>query len=408
MGARAPTRAGLAGLVTLAVVAAVASVLPAGPAGAHEGGEGLSNLVDSVLPVTPGLTVAVVASVADEVVVENRSPEVATVADPGGRPFLRIGPQGVAADINAPFWYASNNPGAAAVLPPGVTTSAEPRWARVAAEPSWGWFDPRLPGRDVEAHARPAPGTVVRLASWAIPLDVGGHTVRVSGHQEYSPVTGSVRARVIAPPPASTGLTLTLVPGGRAPGVFASWSGTTPVTVLGETGEPFIRFGPTGVDANPDSPTWRAAQQARGQTPAEDVSGSTAPGTSGSASAAGMVGGGRWQHLDDAPRASWIDPRLTYRPGVPPPDVQARREPSELLRWSIPVEAATVRTEVAGVTEWVPDGFPGAFAPNTGTSNAGAPGRTRHLPAAGRVLAIVAALAALGWGLWRRVRAGRH
>ena len=394
------------GLVPGALVAFVFVALAGvSPANAHEGGEGLSNIVESVLPSTPGLTVAVVASVADEVVVENRSPDVVTVPDPGGRPFLRIGPDGVAADLNAPFWYASNNPGASPVLPPGVTASVDARWAKVAAEPTWGWFDPRLPGRDVQPPARPAPGTAVRLASWAIPLDVGGHPVRVIGHQQYSPVTGSVRARVTAPPPPSTGLALTLVPGGRAPGVFASWSGATPVTILGEAGEPFIRFGPTGADANVDSSTWRAAQQARGQTPGE-----TGGGADGAPVGTRNLAGGtvHWQHLDDAPRISWIDPRLTYRQGVPPPDVQARHDTTELLRWTIPVEAATVRADVAGVTEWVPDASPGALAPSAPNSNGGSSRRAGHIAGAARAVAVVGALAALGWGLRRRLLAGRH
>ena len=394
------------GLVAWALAALFVAVAGVIPATAHEGGEGLSNVVDSVLPATAGLTVAVVASVADELVVENRSPDVVTVPDPGGRPFLRIGPDGVLADLNAPFWYTSNNPGASPVLPPGVTTSVDARWAKVATEPSWGWFDPRLPSRDVEPPARPAPGATVHLAQWAIPLTIGGHPVRVSGHQEYSPVTGSVRARITAPPPTSTGLVLTLVAGGRAPGVFGSWSGTVPATIVGEAGEPFLRFGPTGADANLDSPTWREAQQARGQTPGETV---------GAAVGTGSVAGGpvRWKHLDDVPRISWIDPRLTYRPGVPPPDVQARRQPSELLRWTIPVEAASVRTDVAGVTEWVPDASPGALAPNAAPPNAASPNRgpsRRGSPVAGaaRAAGIVVALAALGWGIRRRMLAGRR
>lgn len=378
------------------MVAALAiATVPAGPVGAHEGGEGLSNVVDSVDPVLPGLTVTVVASVADEVVVENRGADAVTVPDPAGRPFLRIGPEGVAADINAPFWYASNNPGAAPVLPPGVTTASEARWAKVAADPSWGWFDPRLPGRDVPAPGRPAPGTSVRLASWAIPLDVGGRPVQVRGHQEYAPATGSVRARVTVPPPPSTGLSLGLAPGGRAPAVFASWSGPMPVTILGEAGEPFIRLGPSGADANLDSPTWRAAQQAQGRTPPEVLTG----GGSGDATV-------RWQHLDDAPRASWIDPRLMYGPGVPPPDVQARLEPTDLLRWSLPVETGPTRMLVEGVTEWVPDRAVSAFP--TAVRGDAPGGRSSGRVPFWTVLGIATVVAALGLGVRRRARRPRR
>src|SRR5690349_14377772 len=75
-----------------------------------------------------------------------------------------------------------------------------------------------------------------------------------AGHGESDP---AVRATVTEVTPARDGLTVRPV-GGPALRLELTNRGAEPVELLARTGEPWLRIGPAGVEANVRSPTWYA------------------------------------------------------------------------------------------------------------------------------------------------------
>jgi hypothetical protein len=346
------------------------------PAGADQGGvQGLRNVLDTVDPAIPGLTVQVISSASDQLVAQNTTPTPLTILAPTGEPFLQIGPQGVLANTNSPFWYQSNGPGGASI-PPGVNPKGPARWARVSRDPNWGWFDPRLPQSAIIPQA--APGVVVPMSAWTIPMTYGDRPIVVHGHLQYQQPTGTLLARLVDPPPNSAGLALAVVPGGSTPALFASWTGPQPVTVLGQAGEPMVRFGPNGVEVNLASPTWAFSGRFQGQPPDGVVDASAPP---------------RWKLVDPSPRLSWLEPRAQYSPGTPPSDVMQKQEPTDLVHWTIPLVIASQRVTVDGVTRWVPN-----QAAGSPSKVVQAAARPRH-GSSGLSVPIIASMAAGGLAL---------
>ncbi len=355
--------------------------MPFAPADAHEGTAGLDNVIDSVSPAMPGVSVQVVSTVVDEVVLDNPTPTVVTVLAFDGQPFLQIGPQGILANLSSPTWVASNTPG-------GITTQPSvgpPRWAKVSGGHSWGWFDPRLPPQDQPPPAGARPGVPITVASFTIPMQYGSTPVSVRGHLQYQPPSGGLIARLLIPPPAASGLTLSVLPGGPAPGFFASWSGSAVCTLLGADNEPFLRFGPFGVQANLASPTWIRVAQIGGH----------------------YAQGNGWSTVSPAPRLAWIDPRAAYGPGTPPVDVQDRPTPTDLVEWRLPIVygAPGKRTTTAtatGVTQWVP--APVASAPLVRALGTGRHNRPVLVPGVVAVALVAGVVIALGLLLSTRPR----
>ena len=308
------------------------------PAAGHEGTPGLDNVLDEVTPAVAGISVQVVSTVADEVVVENPTATPLTVLAPTGEPFLTIGRRGVLANLSSPTWAISFSPSGGGTPPP---STRPPRWVQVSAGDSWGWFDPRLPSQSSAPPGGARPGVPLHLGSWSVPMLYGSTPLAARGHLQYQPPTGTVIARLVTLPPGGSRLQLAVLPGGAAPGLYAALvGGVAPVTVLGQRGEPFIRLSGRGAEVNAASPTWAFAAQAEGKQPDGVLDPSAAP---------------RWKLVSAAPRLSWIDPRLQYPPGTPPPDVQARLVATDLVRWTVPLTFGSSHATVAGVTQWVPD-----------------------------------------------------
>src|SRR5680860_1141193 len=91
------------------VVCAVLALLSgwAVPAGAHGADPGIRYQLTDV-PEVEGLTVQVVRGLAGQLVLANTTDQVVEVLDDDGRAFLRIGPNGVEADVGSPTWQASD------------------------------------------------------------------------------------------------------------------------------------------------------------------------------------------------------------------------------------------------------------------------------------------------------------
>jgi hypothetical protein len=328
--------------MTSASLVVVAVLTQAEPAGAHQAPPGVRTVLDTLEPDIPGVTVQVAASVTAQLVVANPTPTELAVLDGSGRPFLRIGPAGVLADHASPYWYVSNSPNGDASVPSDAGPGAPPRWARVAAEPAWGWFEHRLhpEPRPVPRRVRDARKTKT-LAEWTVPFDYGGHRVSASGRIVYEPERGAVSARLLGPVQPFAGVTAQLAPG-RVPALFLANSSASPVVVIGRDGEPFARVGAAGVDVNRHSLTWADNARAQGHDLALGgavVDASAPP---------------DWVPATSAPSYSWLEFRGLYEHDRPPRRVLDGRKTATLRAWTVPLEQDGRRVELRGETIWKP------------------------------------------------------
>ena len=348
-------------------------------AGAHEANRGVRVELDAPTPALDGIDVSLVVSVTDQLILANTTSDVLEVLDDDGEPFLRIGPDGVEANVNAVGWYQTNNPFGLTEIPARARPGASPEWAKVSVEPSWGWFDHRLhpsqivPPPEVVEAGRPA-----ELAKWSVPVRWRGEELAVTGSIVYRPVRGSVTSALTRPPDVA-GLTLTVLQG-RVPGLFLENDTAETVVVLGSEGEPFLRFDKSGVQANLRSPAWLAAKRGAGEEPTGQlIDPSRRP---------------AWQSVSKVPRFGWIEPRAGYPDEEPPEDVIAAQAPTTLTEWEIPLRVGDSDVTATGVTTWEPV-----------AESADGAGQGRSWSGAARVVAVGAAVLGLGWLLLRRRRA---
>ena len=353
------------------------------PAGAQAVVPGQQEVLDGLSPNVAGLTVQVLTTVGEEIVVANPTPTPVYVlaGSPTHEPFLQIGPDGVQANFASPAWYRSNDPSGVAPLPPGLDPAGPPRWVKVAAAPSWGWFDPRL-----------------NAATWTLDLRYGSQPVTARGHVVLKRASGALVARLASPTTPVPGVVVALAQG-SVPALFLQVSGAQTVVVLGEHGEPFLRVRSGAVEVNEASPSWALTAASRGDTPTGVVDPSAAP---------------RWRQLDNSGRISWLEGRARYAPGEPPADVQARRSATDLLSWSVPLLINGAAYRVAGVTSWVPNLSPGSVGLQQATAGLSAPAAAHHgssgwleggLIALGAVIIAGAGAVAFKRARFRRARA---
>jgi hypothetical protein len=310
------------------------TLLPVPPATAHQSDPTIVTRVDAVEPLLNGVTVEVRAGVADQLLLVNATRTPVEVLGGDGRPFLRIGPATVDADVNAADWAASNSPLGTA---PTGAASRPAQWRTVARGASWGWFDHRMhpAARPLTPELRNA-RRPVRLADWTVPLRQNGTTHEVKGHVEYRPVLGAFHTTVERRP---AGLTADALDG-RVPGLFVQWSGTEPLVIRGIAGEPFARLTPGGAEVNDASETWQDDQRLRGAPPGGTPADPAAP--------------PRWRRVAAAPRLTWLDRRLAYAPGIPPDAVARSRRPTTMVEWDLPVQTGATAAHLTGTTTWQP------------------------------------------------------
>lgn len=241
-----------------------------------------------------------------QIVVANTGDETLEIDGPDGRPFLRIGPDGVSADYAAPAWYATQNPGERPLPEHVAAGDGAPRWQRVRVESHWGWFDPRLVPTDAHASSEEK--------RWRIPARLGGETRPLTGR--FLPLSAPREwryprlSRESVPPD----LGVRLIPD-PAPAIMAEYRGVEPLVVLDRAGEPMLRFTADGVYANPASAGW----QALGRPPRSES-------------------GAGWVSVSPTPRYSWPDRRLL--PAASPP-----------AQWRIPIVIEGRQTALTG--DWV-------------------------------------------------------
>ncbi len=302
---------------------AMATVALGGVAAAHVSDPTIVTVVDGFSPELPGVGVEVAESVTPELVVTNPNPTELTVFGDYGEAFLRIGAQGVFANLGSPTWYLTNSPTAVASVPPTATPSAAPSWAQVSTQPTWGWFEHRMHvGTEVLSQRVPSRPTVIKR--WTVPLRYGAQDATVHGRVLRRPLTGGYSAGVRRVTPSVAGLAVQVAPG-AVPAVFVDYRGSAPIVVLGPEREPFLRVGPDGVEANLHSPLWIDNLRTRDQEVGGLLADPTAPPS--------------WSRVSAEPTIAWLDPRgLVDRPGGTGSN-QARR-------WSVPVLAGRGRSSV--------------------------------------------------------------
>ncbi len=262
-----------------------------------------------------------------QLVVDNPTPRTLEILDANGVAFARVRRDGVEANLAAPAWYTSYGP--AAVVPAELGSGTPARWTPASRESNYGWFESRAdPAKTILPPEIIAAGKPVDLGAWSVPLRVDGRPVALRGTFRYEPPAGGTyRARLTSPHQLAPGVRVRLLPG-EPPGLLLENSTSLELLILGAEGEPFLRIGSDGVDANLHSPTWQRSGRGGART---TVDGSATP---------------RWQQVSSAGRYSWIEPRAhrsATSDGTAPPTS---------FTWSIPAVLGGERISIDGETVW--------------------------------------------------------
>ncbi|MGQ0631007.1 MAG: hypothetical protein ACT4P1_08180 [Sporichthyaceae bacterium] len=308
-------------------------VLTVAPAPAH--GED-PTLVPALRTITPGLPDGVIVqvrtTVSEQMIVANPTPSPLEVLDPDGTPFLRVSKKGALGNVASPFFHRTLNPPQVPLRLPSVAREGAPaRWVLLSPGESWGWFEPRLhpftpgaePAGDAAENAPP-------VATWQVGMRLGSMPVQVSGVLERRVVTGSFQAEV---DPCDDGIEVALGQG-QIPALLLVLDPARTVEIEGADGVAFLRHGPGGVFANPDSVTFRDNPDF----------------------AERKVGSDGWARVGEPGRIRWLDTRLQYSADRPPEVVERRGEIAALGRWEIPTRVDGKAAPLRGAITWLPLG----------------------------------------------------
>ena len=290
-------------------------------------------VLDPLPPELSQLRVQLRKTLAPQLLVANPTGKTLIVKDETGRPFLRIGPDHAEGDLGAAAFHRTNTIMAPGAIP--AEASENPRWAAVEATPNWGWFDLRLrtDGVDVPGHVVNA-DEPASIGTWSVPVRLGETESVISGQFEYRPAAAGIIQAKVADIGALKGQALVrAMPGSSRPGLFLSYYGDSPLTLMGEQNEPFLRFSRQGVEANRHSQTWASVAPAGAPSfvendGAEDV---------------------RWAQISGGKSYGWIEPRAGYSGRV-----EDRSRPGLIKRWQIPIQIGENSSHIQGETEWLP------------------------------------------------------
>jgi hypothetical protein len=128
----------------------------------------------------PGVRVTLLPGRAAGLLVENRRPETLLVLGQGGEPFLRIGPEGVHANLRSATWRRSAR-SSGHVEPSQTALRASdamgaPDWQRVASVPRFGWIEPRAVA-DPREPSR----------AFRVPMQLGEQRLELTGVAGFEP-----------------------------------------------------------------------------------------------------------------------------------------------------------------------------------------------------------------------------
>lgn len=294
------------------------------PATAHQPGHGAYRAV--VTPPTgllQGIIVQVHETLAPQVVLEYTGTQTLEILDDQGRPFIRIGPDGVQGDQNATAWYLTYSTATVPLPDSALDADAPANWRTVRAEPSWGWFDPRVNPKRAENGLR----------EWQIPVRVGGKPAAIRGRFEAKPRwRGRLEARLTATT-LPEGLSLQMVQG-APPAVLAQYRGQAPLLLLGQESEPYLRLSTAGVEANLRSETWR--RYGRNQNLPLPQEATEEP---------------VWALVSRQPSYTWLEPRADYTGKEP----RAGSPRKQVKTWSLPLRVGDQELTLQGTIHWIPE-----------------------------------------------------
>jgi hypothetical protein len=125
----------------------------------------------------PGVQVSVLQGVVPGILLESSSGQPVIVGGREGEPFLRIGPQDVAANRRSPTHReVAQLTGLDVTEAP--SPGAEPDWQQVAAGSRYAWLEPRAVLPESVQGA---------VTTWTIPLTVDGSPVALKGETRFTP-----------------------------------------------------------------------------------------------------------------------------------------------------------------------------------------------------------------------------
>jgi hypothetical protein len=239
-------RLGVAALGTL-----LAFGVPVGPAAGHSFTRTLEPVLDRGVPSAPGVSVELRTIVAPALFVRNDGRRPLEVIGVDGRPFVRIGPRGVEANVASPDLYRSNAPVPGASVPAVAQPDARPVWVRVARKPAWSWFEHRLDPLSARASD-----------TWAIPVRLGGRNLSFRGRWKSAVVRGVFRTVVEGTRPRIEGISVDALANG--PALLVQNTTSELLEIADGKNRPFLRVGPAGVELRQPGGSWTKM----GKTPA--------------------------------------------------------------------------------------------------------------------------------------------
>lgn len=301
--------------------------------GSDEGKGSVRAVLDPLPPALSSLRVQLRKTLAPQLLVGNPTDQPLTIEDEAGRSFLRIGPDNTEGDLGAAAFHRSNTLMAPGAIP--ADASVAPHWKVVEASPNWGWFDLRLRTDPIDVpHQVVDAGKPATVAQWSVPVRFGKTDSAITGHFEYlPPAVGIVEPAVVDIGALKGEALVRAMPGNARPGLFLSYRGELPLTLMGEQDEPFLRFSAKGVEANRHSPTWARVAPAGSPSFVE-----------GRDNAAAL-----WAKVSGGQSYGWIEPRAAYAGKVDDPT-----RPGVVKRWQIPIRIGERSSRIKGNTRWIP------------------------------------------------------
>jgi hypothetical protein len=316
----------------------------AGAVQAHGGGdESIRVSLDAVPAALHDVHVSVRKTLGQQLVVQHAGSSPLEVLGTDGVAFLRIGSDGVFANVNAVDWYRFYSMGGGVPLPTRLTEKAGRNklaadWRMVSRDPAWGWFDTRI---DTEAmkvpHSVQHADRPTAFKAWRIPVRLGQRQFFLQGHFDYVPLpNGSFEASLTSPAEVAPGVFLQVMQG-PIPGIMINNTAAETVTVLDRKEQPFLEVTPSSVRANTRSSAWIDSGLAPSSTTPINIEQGDAP---------------NWLIRSATPRLTWLEPRATASGDAL--HLAENYTPSRTNHpWVIPLMVNGKRIEATGVTRWV-------------------------------------------------------
>lgn len=160
--------------------------------GGYEPLQGHGHFLTSIdSPEVDGLDLRLTQGAIPAMYVRNDTGEMLEVNGDAGEPFLRVGPDGVSANLRSPTYYTS---GSTAILkvPSTADAAAPPEWGEVSNVPVWAWLE-RKAAVPTELYQRAELGENRRtILEWTNEYMLGGEPLSVAGSVEWIPPGGGV------------------------------------------------------------------------------------------------------------------------------------------------------------------------------------------------------------------------